>query len=135
MEFHYQKLLAVGKDNTPYRLLTKDHVSTVQLNGQTYLTVQPEGLELLAREALRDVSFFLRPTHLQSLANILEDPEASDNDRFVAHTLLQNAKIAAEGRLPSCQDTGTAIVMGKKGERVLTGVDDAEYLSKGIFKT
>lgn len=135
MEFHYQKLLAVTADATPYRLLTKDYVSTVQLNGQKYLTVHPDGLELLAREALREVSFFLRPTHLKSLSNILDDPEASDNDRFVAHTLLQNAVIAAEGRLPSCQDTGTAIVMGKKGERVLTGADDAEYLSKGIFKT
>ncbi|MDQ3231832.1 MAG: fumarate hydratase, partial [Pseudobdellovibrionaceae bacterium] len=135
MEFAYQRPLVLGPDKTPYRLLTKDFVSQATFQGKTILQVAPEGLELLAREALREVSFFLRPTHLQSLNRILEDPEASDNDRFVAHALLQNAEIAANGQLPSCQDTGTAIVIGKKGQHVFTGADDAEWLSKGIFKT
>ncbi|RYZ52295.1 MAG: fumarate hydratase, partial [Proteobacteria bacterium] len=110
MDFHYQKLMPLGPDTTQYRLLTKDYVSTFTAGGVTMLKVEREGLELLAREALKDVSFFLRTSHLSMLSNILEDPEASDNDRFVAHTLLQNAVIAAEGKLPSCQDTGTAIV-------------------------
>lgn len=135
MEFVYQKPLPLGEDRTRYRLLTKDYVSTITVDGKPMLKVAPEGLELLAREALRDVSFYLRPRHLESLAAILADPEASDNDRFVAHTLLQNAAIAAEGKLPSCQDTGTAIVIGKKGQYVYTGVDDAVHLSQGIFKT
>lgn len=135
MDFNYQKPFPLGPDQSPYRLLSKDFVSTVQLDGKTFLKVAPEGLELLAKEALRDVSFYLRPTHLQKLSAILGDPEASDNDRFVAHTLLQNAVIAAEGKLPSCQDTGTAIVIGKKGQYVLTLADDAAHLSKGIFKT
>lgn len=135
MDFHYQKLMPLGPDTTQYRLLTKDYVSTFTAGGVTMLKVEREGLELLAREALKDVSFFLRTAHLQMLSNILEDPEASDNDRFVAHTLLQNAVIAAEGKLPSCQDTGTAIVIGKKGDSVFTGIDDAEALSHGIFKT
>ena len=95
----------------------------------------PKGLELLAQEAMDDVSFMLRTAHLQKLNNILNDPEATDNDRFVAYNLLQNAAVAIEGQLPSCQDTGTAIVMAKKGENVYTGVDDAEWLSKGIFNT
>ncbi len=135
MDFHYQKLLPLGPDTTKYRLLTKDYVSTFQANGQTFLKVEKEGLELLAKEALREISFFLRTSHLQSLAHILDDPEASDNDRFVANTLLQNAVIAAEGKLPSCQDTGTAVVIGKKGDAVFTGVNDEEWLSKGIYKT
>jgi fumarate hydratase class I len=135
MEFAYQKPLVLGPDKTPYRLLSREFVSTTSFQGKTILQLAPEGLELLAREALREVSFFLRPTHLQSLSRILEDPEASDNDRFVAHALLQNAVIAAEGQLPSCQDTGTAIVIGKKGQQVFTGADDAEWLSKGVFKT
>ena len=96
MDFHYQKLLPLGPDTTRYRLLTKDYVSTFTVDGKEFLKVAPEGLELLAREAMRDVSFLLRPTHLKSLSHILEDPEASDNDRFVANTLLKNAVIAAE---------------------------------------
>ncbi len=135
MDFHYQKLLPLGPDTTTYRLLTNEHVSTFTAGGQTMLRVEREGLELLAREALKDISFFLRPSHLAMLAKILDDPEASDNDRFVAHTLLQNAVIAAEGKLPSCQDTGTAVVIGKKGDSVFTGIDDAEALSHGIYKT
>ncbi|RZA22569.1 MAG: fumarate hydratase [Proteobacteria bacterium] len=135
MDFHYQKLLPLGPDTTSYKLLTKDFVSTFTIDGKEMLKVAPEGLELLAKEALRDVSFLLRTAHLQNLSNILSDPEASDNDRFVAHTLLQNAVIAAEGKLPSCQDTGTAVVIGKKGDSVFTGIDDGEALSRGIFKT
>ena len=97
--------------------------------------VDPKGLELLAQEAMNDVSFMLRSAHLQKLRNIIEDPEATDNDRFVAYNLLQNAAVAVEGQLPSCQDTGTAIVVAKKGENVYTGVDDGEWLSKGIYNT
>ena len=134
-DFRYQKPFPVTKDLTPYRLLTTEYVSTVETDGRKILKVSPEGLSLLAREAVSDVSFFLRPGHLQKLADILADPEATDNDRFVAHTMLMNQVISAEGELPTCQDTGTAIVIGKKGENVYTGVDDAEYLSKGIFET
>ncbi|MGV8048785.1 MAG: fumarate hydratase [Anaerolineaceae bacterium] len=134
-DFRYQKPFPVTKDLTPYRLLTTEYVSTVETDGRKILKVAPEGLSLLAREAVSDVSFFLRPGHLQKLADILADPEATDNDRFVAHTMLMNQVISAEGELPTCQDTGTAIVIGKKGENVYTGVDDAECLSKGIFET
>lgn len=133
-EFTYQKPFPVLKDTTPYRLLTKDHVSVVEADGRRILKVAPEGLELLAREAVADVSFFLRPGHLEKLSDILKDPEASDNDRFVAYTMLLNQVVSAEGELPTCQDTGTAIVIGKKGEDVYTGVNDAEYLSKGIYQ-
>jgi fumarate hydratase class I len=105
------------------------------LGDREIISIDPKGLELLAQEALSDVSFYLRASHLEKLRAILDDPEATDNDRFVAYNLLQNATIAAEGQLPSCQDTGTAIVIGKKGENVYTGVNDAEYLSKGIFNT
>ncbi len=134
-DFFYQEPFPLGKDATSYRLLTTDFVSTEQLNGRTILRVDPRGLELLSREAFKDVSFYLRASHLQQLAHILEDPEASDNEKFVAHTMLRNQVIAAEGELPSCQDTGTAIVMAKKGEDVYTGVNDAEFLAKGVFET
>lgn len=134
-EFFYQKPFPIGNDTTPYRLLTSEHVSTVEVDGREILKVAPEGLELLAREAFTDVSFYLRPTHLQKLKDILQDPEATDNDRFVAHTMLVNQVVSAEGELPTCQDTGTAIVIGKKGENVFTGVNDAKHLSKGIFDT
>jgi len=134
-KFTYQKPFPIKKDTTSYRLLTKEFVSTVEFDGRKILKVAPEGLELLAKEAFADVSFFLRATHLEKLALILKDPEATDNDRFVAHTMLMNQVVSAEGELPTCQDTGTAIVMGKKGEDVYTGVNDAEYLSKGIFDT
>lgn len=133
--FIYEPLLQHGEDDTTYRLLTRDHVSEVEVNGRKYLRVAPEGLTLLAQQAFADVSFFLRPAHLQQLADELADPEASDNDRFVVHTLLLNAVVAAHGELPSCQDTGTAIVMGKKGQYVLTDCDDAEALSAGIHQT
>lgn len=125
----------MGEDTTEYRLLTKEHVSVVECAGRRILQVAPEGLNLLAREAFRDVSFYLRASHLQQLADILQDPEASDNDKFVAYTMLLNQAVSAEGELPTCQDTGTAIVIGKKGEDVYTGVNDAEWLSKGVYET
>lgn len=134
-DFKYQKPFPILKDTTPYRLLTTEYVSVTELDGRKILKVAPEGLELLAREAITDVSFYLRPAHLQKLNDILQDPEATDNDRFVAHTMLLNQVISAEGELPTCQDTGTAIVMAKKGEDVYTGVNDAKHLSKGIFDT
>lgn len=135
MEFIYGEPFPMAADRTEYRKLTSEFVKTENLNGREILTVDPKGLELLAEAATADVSFMLRSSHLQSLRNIIDDPEASDNDRFVAYNLLQNAAVAANGALPSCQDTGTAIVMAKKGENVYTGADDAAYLSKGIFNT
>jgi fumarate hydratase class I len=134
-DFKYQKPFPIQKDETPYRLLTKEYVNTIEVEGRKILKIDPQGLELLAREAISDVSFYLRPTHLEKLSNILQDGEASDNDKFVAHTMLMNQVVAAEGELPTCQDTGTAIVIGKKGENVWTGGNDAESLSKGIFET
>jgi fumarate hydratase class I len=133
--FIYQKPFPVTKDASPYKLLTKEFVSTVEIEGKKILKIDPKGLELLAKEAFTDVSFYLRPAHLEKLAHILKDAEASDNDRFVAHTMLLNQVVSAEGELPTCQDTGTAIVIGKKGENVWTGGHDAEHLSKGIFET
>jgi fumarate hydratase class I len=134
-EFKYQKPYPISKDDTNYRLITKEFVSTIEVDGRKILKVDPKGLEVLAKEAFTDVSFYLRPAHLEKLAKILKDPEATDNDRFVAHTMLMNQAVAAEGELPTCQDTGTAIVMGKKGENVYTGANDAKYLSQGIFDT
>ena len=134
-DFFYQKPFPIKKDDTEYRLLTKEYVSTVDFDGRKILKIDPKGLELLAKEAFADVSFYLRPAHLQKLADILKDNEASDNDRFVAHTMLLNQVVSAEGELPTCQDTGTAIVIGKKGENVYTGANDAEELSKGVFAT
>ena len=134
-EFNYEKPFPLQGDNTEYKLLSKEYVSTINVDGREVLKVDPKGIELLAERAMEDVSFMLRTAHLEKVAKILDDPEATDNDRFVAHTLLKNAQIAVEGQLPSCQDTGTAIVMGKKGENVFTGSDDAKYLSKGIFNT
>ncbi len=134
-EFFYQDPYPIKQDKTEYRKISSDYVEVVKVGNREILNIDPKALEVLAQEAMKDVSFFLRKTHLQMLTNILKDPEATDNDRFVAHNLLQNAVVAAVGQLPSCQDTGTAIVMAKKGEDVYTGVDDAEYLSKGIFNT
>ncbi len=134
-DFHYQKPFPITKDTTKYRLLTTDYISTVDVDGRKILKVDPKGLELLSKEAFSDVSFYLRPAHLNKLKTILQDNEASDNDRFVAHTMLLNQVVAAEGELPTCQDTGTAIVVGKKGENVYTGADDAEHLSKGVYDT
>jgi fumarate hydratase class I len=134
-DFQFQELLPLGKDETPYRLLTQEHVSTFEAGGKRFLQVAPEGLTLLAREAMRDIAHLLRPGHLAQLSRILQDPEASANDRFVALELLKNANIAAGGVLPSCQDTGTAIIMGKKGQYVLTQGQDEAALSRGVFDT
>ncbi len=134
-EFIYQKPFPIAKDTTVYRLISKEYVSTVEVDGRKILKIDPKGIELLAREAFTDVSFYLRASHLEKVRAILDDPEATDNDKFVAHTMLINQVVSAEGELPTCQDTGTAIVIGKKGENVYTGVNDAEYISKGIYDT
>ena len=134
-EFLYSDLLPVGEADISYRKLTDRYVSTFEAGGRNFLHVEPEGLRLLTAEAMRDISHLLRPAHLEQLASILDDVEASANDRFVAIELLKNANIAAGGVLPSCQDTGTAIVWGHKGERVITDSDDAEAISRGIFDT
>jgi fumarate hydratase class I len=128
-------LFTLGPDETPYRKLTAEHVSAGALEGSPILKVAPAALTLLAREAIHDVSHLLRTAHLTSLAKILDDPEASDNDRYVARELLENAVIAAEGVLPGCQDTGTAIVFAEKGDRVWTGGGDEEALTLGIGRT
>jgi len=125
----------MGKDQTEYYLLTPNHVSVSNFEGREILNIQPEALTMLANAAFRDVSFLLRPEHQKQVAAILDDPEASENDKYVALTFLRNAEVAAKGVLPFCQDTGTAIIMGKKGENVYTGCDDAEALSKGVYKT
>jgi len=134
-ELAYQDPFPLGKDETKYRLLTKDYVSVANFEGKEILKVDPKGLTYLANNAMRDVSFMLRPAHLEKLAAILKDPEASANDRGIAIAMLRNAEVAAKGVLPLCQDTGTATVIGKKGQQVWTGAKDEEYLSEGIFKT
>ena len=134
-EFEFTELLPLGHDDTPYRLVSTDHVSTVETPLGTFLKVAPEALTLITQEAMRDIAHFLRPGHLQQLRNILDDPEASDNDRFVALDLLKNAAISAGGVLPMCQDTGTAIVKGKKGQQVWTGGGDEEAIARGVFNT
>ncbi|MFZ1409846.1 MAG: fumarate hydratase [Micropruina sp.] len=129
----YADLLPIGEDTTPYRLLTTEGVSSVEgPDGRLFLTVAPRALELLAETAMHDIAHYLRPAHLQQLRNILDDPEASDNDKFVALDLMKNANIAAGGILPMCQDTGTAIVMGKRGQQVLSQGPDELPLSQGI---
>ena len=133
--FHYQNPFPLGPDKTEYELLSTDGVSVEQHGDREILRVTPEALTFLANEATKAVSFKLRPSHLKQVAAILDDPEATDNDRMMALTLLRNAEIAANGILPNCQDTGTAIVMGKKGEDVYTGINDAEALSQGIYNT
>ena len=134
-DFIYEKPFQIQKDTTSYRLLTKDNVEVIESDGRKFLKVDPAGLELLAREAIHDLSFYLRTSQLEKLSAILKDPEATDNDRFVAYMMIRNSVVSAKGELPWCQDTGTAIVIGKKGENVWTGGKDAEHLSKGIFKT
>ena len=121
------------KDDTQYRLITSDYVSVGDFEGHPMLKVEPEGLRLLAAEAFHDVAFFLRPAHLKQVAAILDDPEASDNDKSVALTMLRNAEVASAGILPFCQDTGTATIVGKKGQQVWTGCDDCEQLSHGVY--
>ena len=134
-DFHFTELLPLGPADTDYRLLTTEGVRQVEGAGRTFLEVDPEAIRLLTAEAMRDIAHLLRPGHLRQLAAILDDPEASANDRFVATDLLKNANIAAGGVLPSCQDTGTAIVMGKKGELVLTGGGDEEAIARGVYDT
>jgi len=134
-DFVYQELFPLGEDKAPYRKLGADYVSTSSFQGQRMVKVAPEALTRLAAEAFHDISHLLRPGHLAQLRKIIDDAEASDNDRFVALDLLKNAVIAAGRVLPMCQDTGTPIVMGEKGERVFTGANDGEALSRGIFKT
>ena len=132
-EFIYEDLLPVGADTTEYRLISKDGVSTFEADGKTFLKVSPEAIRNLTEVAMHDISHYLRSEHLQQLANILKDPESSPNDRFVALDLLKNANISAGGVLPMCQDTGTAIVMGKKGQCVLTSERDEVTISRGIY--
>ena len=134
-DINYTDMLPLTGDDTSYRKITSDYVSTIQVDGKTILKVEPEGLRLLAKEAMRDIAHLLRPGHLQQLANILKDEEASDNDKFVALELLKNANIAAGMVLPGCQDTGTAIIMGKKGQYVWTDSDDGRPLSQGMVDT
>jgi fumarate hydratase class I len=133
--FQYQDPFPLGKDTTEYYLLTKDYVSVKEFDGHRVLCVEPEGLTQLAQHAMRDVSFLLRREHNLKVASILSDPEASANDKYVALTMLRNAEVAAKGQLPFCQDTGTAIVVGKKGQNVYTGGGDAEAISHGIYNT
>lgn len=134
-DFQYQKPFPLSADTTEYRLLSTDHVEVVDFNGQQMLKVAPDALTLLTNQAIKDISFMLRPSHLKQVAKILDDETATDNDRMVALTLLRNAEIAARGVLPGCQDTGTAIVLGKKGQNVWTGGGDEEAISKGVWKT
>ena len=132
-DFKYQDMFPLTEDTTEYRLLTEDHVSTAAFDGAEVLKVSAQGLTVLAEQAFKDISHLLRPSHLKLLAAILDDPQSSANDRYVALELLKNAVIAAEGIFPMCQDTGTAIIMGKKGQRVWTDGLDEAALSKGVF--
>ena len=134
-EFKYAPMFQLGKDETEYYLLTKDGVSVSEFEGNEILKVSPEALTMLTNTAFRDVNFLLRREHNEQVAKILTDPEASDNDKYVALTFLRNAEVAAKGKLPFCQDTGTAIIHGEKGQHVWTGFCDEEALSKGVFKT
>ena len=132
-EFNYSDLLPIGPDTTKYRLLSKEGVSVIKLGDKEFLHVEPSALTLLTETAMHDISHYLRSDHLAQLAKILQDPEASPNDRFVALDLLKNANIAAGGVLPMCQDTGTAIIMGKKGQYVLTSSKDEVAISQGVY--
>lgn len=134
-EFKYAPMFQVGKDDTEYTLITKDYVSVGDFEGHPVLKVQPEALTVLINTAFHNVNFMLRRSHNECVAKILTDPESSDNDKYVALTMLRNAEIAAKGILPVCQDTGTAIVHGEKGQYVYTGFCDEEAISKGVYKT
>ncbi|HDS9360475.1 TPA: fumarate hydratase [Enterobacter chengduensis] len=133
--FVYQNPFPLSHDDTEYYLLTNEHVSVAEFDGQEVLKVEPEALTLLAQQAFHDAAFMLRPSHQQQVGAILNDPEASDNDKYVALQFLRNSEIAAKGVLPTCQDTGTAIIMGKKGQRVWTGGGDEAALSQGVYNT
>lgn len=134
-EFRYAPMFQLGPDQTEYYLLTKDYVSVGDFEGHPILKVEPEGLTKMINQAFRDVSFLLRRSHNEQVAKILSDPEASDNDKYVALTFLRNAEVSAKGQLPICQDTGTAIVHGEKGQQVWTGFEDEEAIAKGVYKT
>jgi len=134
-EFKYAHMFQLGEDTTEYYLLTKDYVSVGDFEGKPILKVAPEALTLLSRTAFRDVSFLLRRAHNEQVAKILSDPEASENDKYVALTFLRNAEVAAKGKLPLCQDTGTAIIHGEKGQQVWTGFCDEEALARGVYDT
>ena len=134
-EFVYQDPFPLGPDTTQYRRLTADHVSVGRFDGIEMLKIEPQALQYLAREAFRDVAFLQRTSHLEKVAAILADPEASPNDRGVAVALLRNAEVSAKRVLPYCQDTGTATVVAKKGQRVWTGVKDEEWLARGVYDT
>ncbi len=134
--FQYQELFDLSPDTTTkYRKLTDKHVSTVEAAGRKFLKVEPEGLRLLSAQAMTDIAHLLRPAHLAQVAKILKDPEATQNDKFVAMELLKNANIASKRILPGCQDTGTAIIMGKRGQNVLTDGHDSKHLSHGVYDT
>ncbi|AJJ11999.1 hydrolyase, tartrate alpha subunit/fumarate, Fe-S type domain protein [Yersinia rohdei] len=133
--FHYQDPFPLKEDDTEYYLVSNNHVSVTQFEGHDMLKVEPEALTLLAQHAFHDASFLLRPAHQKQVAAILSDPEASENDKYVALQFLRNSEISAKGILPTCQDTGTAIIVGKKGQRVWTGGNDAEALSRGVYNT
>ena len=133
-EFHFQPLFEFGADTTPYRLLTTDYITTTSFEGRKMLKIAPEALTLLADQAFTDTSHLLRTAHLEQLAAILKDPESSPNDRYVALEFIKNAVISAAMEYPMCQDTGTAIIIGKKGQTVWTGVDDEEALSRGVYQ-
>ncbi len=133
--FHYQEMFPLGEDTTEYYHLTSDYVKVENWAGHEMLVVDPEALTVLARQCTHDNAFMLRREHNAMVAKILSDPEASENDKFVALTMLRNAEVAAKGQLPFCQDTGTAIIHGEKGQNVYTGCNDEEYLSKGVYDT
>ncbi len=133
--FQYQEMFPLSKDTTEYYHLTSDYVKVENWNGHEMLVVDPEALTVLARQATHDNAFMLRREHNALVAKILSDPEASENDKFVALTMLRNAEVAAKGQLPFCQDTGTAIIHGNKGQNVFTGCNDEEHLSKGVYQT
>ena len=133
--FHYQDPFPLAKDDTDYYLLSSDYVSVAEFDGREIVKVEPQALTLLAQQAFHDASFMLRTAHQQQVAAILDDPEASKNDHYVALQFLRNSEIAAKGVLPTCQDTGTAIIMGKKGQQVWTGGGDERHLTEGVFNT
>ena len=135
VKFNYAPMFQTGKDETSYRLLSKEGVSVSEFEGKEILKVSKEALTLLAQQAFHDCEFMLRRAHNKQVAAILDDPEASENDKYVALQFLRNAEVAVKGVLPFCQDTGTAIIHGEKGQQVWTGFDDAEALSLGVFNT
>ena len=135
VQFKYAPMFQMGKDETEYRLLTKEGVTVSEFEGKEIVKVSPEALTLLAQEAFHDAEFMLRRAHNEQVAKILVDPEASENDKYVALQFLRNAEVACKGILPFCQDTGTAIIHGEKGQQVWTGFEDEEALSRGVFNT